>query len=143
MPLTEGYIALQGESHPTEFRKVELLNLKGCMDPKAALPFDLAGGDSSPFRQVAVDLMEGFAELLCRSYRVVLPVMMERDGEVDQALEEPALRLDGGRPDLLEDLMALNELATIEEGAALVEEILGDAGHGSPSDYRIETVTRR
>jgi len=33
--LTEGYIALQGESHPVEFRKVELLNLAGCMDPKA------------------------------------------------------------------------------------------------------------
>jgi hypothetical protein len=27
-PLTSGYIALQGESHPTEFRKIELLNLK-------------------------------------------------------------------------------------------------------------------
>jgi len=26
--LTEGYIAIQGESHPTEFRKIELLNLK-------------------------------------------------------------------------------------------------------------------
>jgi hypothetical protein len=25
-PLSEGYIALQGESHPTEFRKVEILN---------------------------------------------------------------------------------------------------------------------
>ncbi len=34
-PLTSGYIALQAESHPTEFRKIELLNLKGCMDPKA------------------------------------------------------------------------------------------------------------
>ena len=33
--LSEGYIALQGESHPTEFRKVELLNLVGCMDKKA------------------------------------------------------------------------------------------------------------
>jgi hypothetical protein len=33
--LTEGYIALQSESHPVEFRKVELLNLVGCMDPKA------------------------------------------------------------------------------------------------------------
>jgi len=33
--LTEGYISLQGESHPVEFRKVELLNLAGCMDPKA------------------------------------------------------------------------------------------------------------
>jgi hypothetical protein len=34
--LTEGYIALQSESHPVEFRKVELLNLAGCTDPKAA-----------------------------------------------------------------------------------------------------------
>jgi len=33
--LTSGYIALQGESHPTEFRKIELLNLEGCMDPKS------------------------------------------------------------------------------------------------------------
>lgn len=35
-PLSEGYIALQGESHPTEFRKVEILNLSGCMDAKAS-----------------------------------------------------------------------------------------------------------
>jgi hypothetical protein len=35
-PLAEGYIALQGESHPTEFRKVEILNLSGCMDSKAS-----------------------------------------------------------------------------------------------------------
>jgi hypothetical protein len=34
-PLTEGYISLQSESHPVEFRKVRLLNLKGCKDPKA------------------------------------------------------------------------------------------------------------
>lgn len=33
--LTEGYISLQSESHPIEFRKVELLNLAGCMDSKA------------------------------------------------------------------------------------------------------------
>jgi hypothetical protein len=33
--LSEGYIALQAESHPTEFRKVEVLNLVGCMDKKA------------------------------------------------------------------------------------------------------------
>ena len=30
--LNEGYISLQSESHPIEFRKVELLNLSGCMD---------------------------------------------------------------------------------------------------------------
>lgn len=34
-PLTSGYIALQAESHPTEFRKIAVLNLEGCMDPKA------------------------------------------------------------------------------------------------------------
>lgn len=34
-PLTEGYISLQSESHPVEFRTVRLLNLKGCMDPNA------------------------------------------------------------------------------------------------------------
>jgi hypothetical protein len=34
--LSEGYIALQAESHPIEFRKVELLSLVGCMDPKAS-----------------------------------------------------------------------------------------------------------
>jgi hypothetical protein len=33
--LSEGYIALQSESHPIEFRKVELLNLVGCIDRKA------------------------------------------------------------------------------------------------------------
>jgi Domain of Unknown Function (DUF1080) len=33
--LTEGTISLQSESHPIEFRRVELLNLVGCMDPKA------------------------------------------------------------------------------------------------------------
>lgn len=34
-PRDRGYIALQAESHPTDFRKVRLLNLEGCMDEKA------------------------------------------------------------------------------------------------------------
>jgi hypothetical protein len=34
--LDHGSISLQSESHPVEFRKVEILNLKGCMDPKAS-----------------------------------------------------------------------------------------------------------
>lgn len=34
--LAEGYISLQSESHPVDFRKVELLNLCGCTDPKAS-----------------------------------------------------------------------------------------------------------
>jgi len=34
--LSSGSISLQAESHPLEFRKVELLPLEGCTDPKAA-----------------------------------------------------------------------------------------------------------
>lgn len=34
--LTEGYITIQGESAPTQFRKIEVLDLSGCMDPKAS-----------------------------------------------------------------------------------------------------------
>lgn len=35
-PLDRGYIALQSESHPTDFRSVRLLNLEGCMDTTAS-----------------------------------------------------------------------------------------------------------
>ncbi|MCB0664994.1 MAG: DUF1080 domain-containing protein [Saprospiraceae bacterium] len=34
-PVKSGYITIQGESHPTEFRKIELLDLCGCTDKKA------------------------------------------------------------------------------------------------------------
>ena len=34
-PLTSGHIALQSESHPVQFRVVEVLNLRGCTDPEA------------------------------------------------------------------------------------------------------------
>jgi hypothetical protein len=33
--LTEGYIALQAESHPIDFKNIKLLDLCGCTDPKA------------------------------------------------------------------------------------------------------------
>jgi hypothetical protein len=33
--LKSGYIALQAESHPIDFKNIELLNLCGCMDPEA------------------------------------------------------------------------------------------------------------
>ena len=36
MPLTGGYISIQAETAPIDFRKIELLNLEGCMDPAAA-----------------------------------------------------------------------------------------------------------
>ena len=35
-PLTGGYISLQAETAPVDFRKVELLNLEGCTDSSAA-----------------------------------------------------------------------------------------------------------
>lgn len=35
-PLTGGYIAIQAETGPTDFRKIELLDLEGCTDPKAS-----------------------------------------------------------------------------------------------------------
>ena len=34
--LSSGFIALQAEGHPIDFRNIRLLNLEGCMDPKAA-----------------------------------------------------------------------------------------------------------
>jgi hypothetical protein len=34
-PLTGGYISIQAETAPIDFRKIELLNLEGCSDPKA------------------------------------------------------------------------------------------------------------
>lgn len=33
--LTEGYLGLQSESQPVEFRNIRLLNLSGCMDPRS------------------------------------------------------------------------------------------------------------
>ncbi|MEP7001623.1 MAG: family 16 glycoside hydrolase, partial [bacterium] len=35
-PITEGSISLQAETAEIDFRKVEILNLKGCMDPKSS-----------------------------------------------------------------------------------------------------------
>lgn len=35
-PLGKGYISLQSESHPIQFRNIQLLNLEGCMDPSDA-----------------------------------------------------------------------------------------------------------
>jgi Domain of Unknown Function (DUF1080) len=34
-PLTGGYISIQAETAPIDFRKIEVLNLEGCMDKKA------------------------------------------------------------------------------------------------------------
>jgi hypothetical protein len=34
-PLTGGYISIQAETAPIDFRKIEVLNLEGCKDQKA------------------------------------------------------------------------------------------------------------
>jgi hypothetical protein len=34
-PMTGGYISIQAETAPADFRRLELLNLEGCMDPKS------------------------------------------------------------------------------------------------------------
>jgi hypothetical protein len=34
-PLTGGYISIQAETAPADYRKVELLNLEGCMDQRS------------------------------------------------------------------------------------------------------------
>ena len=34
-PLAAGYLSLQSESHPVQFRNIELLDLQGCKDPQA------------------------------------------------------------------------------------------------------------
>ena len=34
-PITRGSISLQAETAEIDFRKVEILNLEGCMDPRA------------------------------------------------------------------------------------------------------------
>jgi thiamine biosynthesis lipoprotein ApbE len=34
-PLTRGFIAIQSETAPVDFRKIEIVNLEGCADPKA------------------------------------------------------------------------------------------------------------
>jgi hypothetical protein len=35
-PMTSGFISIQAETSETDFRKIELLNLEGCMDPRAS-----------------------------------------------------------------------------------------------------------
>jgi hypothetical protein len=34
-PMTSGFISIQAETAETDFRKIEVLNLEGCMDPKS------------------------------------------------------------------------------------------------------------
>ena len=82
---------------------------------------DAGRSHSAPFRQVGLDLAQTFSELAGSSDEVVLLVMMESYGEVDQALDEPALGLMGAGPEFFENFVALIKLASIEQLDAPVE----------------------
>jgi hypothetical protein len=62
-------------------------------------------------------------------------MMVESDGDLNQALQEFALGLGSGPPDILQDLVGFKELGVIKEDKALVkktvEVALGMLIHGS------------
>jgi hypothetical protein len=74
--------------------------------------------------QVGLEFAEALVELAGCAEGVVALVVVEGDSEVDEALEEGAVRLSGGCPEFLEDFVAVEELAAVEEGDALLEERL-------------------
>jgi len=74
--------------------------------------------------QVGLEFAEALVELAGGSEGVLALVVVEGDGEVDEALEECAIRFGGGRPEFLEDFVAAEELAAVEEGDALLEQRL-------------------
>ena len=60
-PLTGGYISIQAETAPIDFRKIEVLNLEGCMNAKARISSLLRQGQSQSLRLIdAVSLKFNF-----------------------------------------------------------------------------------
>ncbi len=74
--------------------------------------------------EVGLKFAEALVKLAGCAEGVVALVVVEGDGEVDEALEEGAVGLGGGCPEFLEDFVAAEELAAVEEGDALSEERL-------------------
>lgn len=83
---------------------------------------DGLGVNAVPLGQIGLHLLDAFAKLTCGADIVAIAVVVEADGEVDQALQEPAVGLLGRRPDLFEDLVAFEELAAVEQLDALLKE---------------------
>lgn len=72
--------------------------------------------------QVGFELIESFVELAGGTERIVALVVVEGGGEVDEALEEGAVRLSGGAPEFLENFVAAEEFAAVEEADSLFEQ---------------------
>ncbi len=73
--------------------------------------------------EVGVELAESFAELTLGAEAILALVMVEADGKVDQGLQKEPLGAAGGGPDFFEHLVALEELAAVEQVEAVVEKL--------------------
>lgn len=95
----------------------EGLNLAAVFDGfEAAAGLLLNGGraNTSPFGQVTLDFAQAFAELADRPLGVALLVVVETHGEVNEALQKPALGLARGGPHFFEHLVAFEEFPSVE-----------------------------
>jgi hypothetical protein len=81
------------------------------------------GVQAGEVRDVGLKLAQSFAELALGARAIFALVVVEAYREVDQGLQEETLRAAGGGPDFFEHLVALEELAAIEQVEAAVEEL--------------------
>ena len=88
--------------------------------------------DSLTHRQVRGDLPQALAQLAGRADRIAALVVIERHCEVDQRLEEEASWPTLGRPDLLENLMADEELAAVEQVDSVLKARVQETSYRGP-----------
>jgi len=80
------------------------------------------GVEAAEGGEVGLELAKSLAELTLGAGAIIALVVVEADGEVDQGLQEEALGAPRGRPDFFEHLVALEEVAAVEQVEAAVEE---------------------
>ena len=85
----------------------------------------LAGG------QVRGEFAQGFVELADGAPGVAALVVIEGYGDVNQGLQEEAVRAGFGRPGFLQNFVAGEEFAVIEEADSLVKQVLSHGGGGN------------
>ena len=109
----------------------ELLDLRKDIDPASGFDhgeapsrflFDGGRPHAAPCGKIPLDFSQTFRQLADRANLVVALMVVKPNREVDQALQEPALGLFRGCPDFLEHLVAIVELAAIEQLNALPEQ---------------------
>src|SRR4051812_24809258 len=91
---------------------------RACLGPfegGEAVARELRGVDAFAAGQVWGELAESLAELTRRADGIATLVVIERDGEVDDGLEEETARSALVRPDLFEHFVADEEFAAVEE----------------------------